>query len=72
MDIPLVLDNVAASRAQTGNTPEAQKVADAMSDSLLAFARTGDPMLAGENRPALVAPAKTIGPAVAEQSRPAG
>jgi para-nitrobenzyl esterase len=43
LDIPLVFDNVASSRAQTGGTPEAQKVADAMSDSLTAFARTGDP-----------------------------
>jgi para-nitrobenzyl esterase len=63
LDIPLVFDNVASSRAQTGGTPEAQKVADAMSDSLTAFARIGDPGHAGlphwprydlENRPAML------------------
>jgi len=41
-DIPLMLDNVAAADSAAGNalTPI---VADAMSDALLAFARTGDP-----------------------------
>ena len=39
MDIPLVFDNI----AQPGSlhVPEAQKVADAMSDAFIAFARTG-------------------------------
>ena len=64
LDIPLVFDNVVNyGRAQTGGTPEAQKVADAMSDSLVAFARTGNPSHAAiphwprydlENRPAML------------------
>lgn len=45
-DIPLMLDNVGAAESATGNalTPI---VAAAMSDALLAFARTGDPNHAG-------------------------
>src|SRR5204862_7687075 len=44
LDILLVSDNATTyGGAQTGRTPEAQKVADAMSESLFAFARTGNP-----------------------------
>jgi para-nitrobenzyl esterase len=42
IDIPLVFDNVAQSRYTQG-APGVQAVADAASDALLAFARTGDP-----------------------------
>lgn len=43
LDIPLVFDNIAQPGSRTGTSPEAQRVADAMGDALLAFARTGDP-----------------------------
>jgi para-nitrobenzyl esterase len=43
MDIPLVFDNTAQSRALSGNTPEAQRAADQMSDAFIAFARSGNP-----------------------------
>jgi para-nitrobenzyl esterase len=43
LDIPMVFDNVARCAQMTGNDPEAQRVADQMSEALLAFARTGDP-----------------------------
>jgi para-nitrobenzyl esterase len=43
LDIPLVLDNIAQPGARTGVGAQAQRVADAMSDALLAFARRGDP-----------------------------
>jgi para-nitrobenzyl esterase len=43
LDIPLVFDNIAKPGSETGTTPEAQAVADQMSESFLAFARTGDP-----------------------------
>lgn len=49
IDIPLVFDNVAASRYTATGGADAQKVADAMSDALIAFARTGNPNAA--NRP---------------------
>jgi para-nitrobenzyl esterase len=45
-DIPLMLDNVAAEGSGAVG-PEAQAMADRMSDTLLAFARTGDPNHAG-------------------------
>jgi para-nitrobenzyl esterase len=45
-DIPLMLDNVAAEGSGAVG-PEAQAMADRMSDALLAFARTGDPNHAG-------------------------
>ena len=45
-DIPLMLDNVAAEGSGAAG-PEAQAMADRMSDTLLAFARTGDPSHAG-------------------------
>jgi para-nitrobenzyl esterase len=50
IDIPLVFDNVAQSR-YTRDAPGAQAVADAMSDALLAFARTGDPATAAHPWP---------------------
>jgi para-nitrobenzyl esterase len=43
LDIPFVFDNVAYSQSMTGGTPEAQRIADLMSDALIAFARTGNP-----------------------------
>ena len=43
LDIPLVFDNIGQPGSRTGTTPAAQRVADAMADALLAFARTGDP-----------------------------
>ncbi|MCR6663180.1 MAG: carboxylesterase/lipase family protein [Luteimonas sp.] len=43
LDIPLVFDNIAQPGSRTGTSPQAQRVADAMSDALLAFARHGDP-----------------------------
>ncbi|MSU47958.1 MAG: carboxylesterase/lipase family protein [Opitutus sp.] len=42
IDIPMVFDNLAQSR-YTRDAPGAQAVADAMSNALLAFARTGAP-----------------------------
>jgi len=42
-DIPMVFDDVALCAQMTGNPPEAQHVADQMSEALLAFARTGNP-----------------------------
>ena len=43
LDIALMFDNVAKSVSMSGDSPEAQKVADAMSDAWIRFARTGDP-----------------------------
>jgi para-nitrobenzyl esterase len=43
LDIPLVLDNVAVAEGMTGNGPEAQRLANLMSDAFIAFARTGNP-----------------------------
>ena len=45
-DIPLMLDNVGAAGSGAVG-PDAQAMADRMSDALLAFARTGDPNHAG-------------------------
>lgn len=45
-DIPLMLDNVAAEGSGAVG-PQAQAMSDRMSDTLLAFARTGDPNHAG-------------------------
>ena len=45
-DIPLMLDNVGAEGSGAVG-PDAQAMADRMSDALLAFARTGDPNHAG-------------------------
>jgi len=43
LDIPLVFDNVVIAAGQTGGGADAQRLADFMSDSLIAFARTGNP-----------------------------
>ncbi len=43
LDIGMVFDNVAKSESMSGTGPEAQMIADMMSESWLAFARTGDP-----------------------------
>jgi para-nitrobenzyl esterase len=43
LDIPLVFDNVAQPGSRTGTSAEARRVAAAMRDALLAFARSGDP-----------------------------
>jgi para-nitrobenzyl esterase len=43
LDVPLVFDNVPLAGRMVGTSPDAQRVADAMSDACLAFARTGDP-----------------------------
>ncbi|MFT4180191.1 MAG: carboxylesterase family protein [Thermomonas sp.] len=43
LDIPLVFDNLEQPGARTGTSAMAQRVADAMRDALLAFARNGDP-----------------------------
>ena len=43
LDIPLVFDNIRQPGARTGDDAHAQSVADAMSDALIAFARSGDP-----------------------------
>ncbi len=43
LDIALVFDNIARPGSRTGVSADAQRVADAMSGSLLAFARSGDP-----------------------------
>ncbi|HWS77943.1 MAG TPA: carboxylesterase family protein, partial [Thermomonas sp.] len=43
LDIPLVFDNLAQPGARTGTSDEARRVAAAMRDALLAFARSGDP-----------------------------
>jgi para-nitrobenzyl esterase len=43
LEIGMVFDNVAKSASMSGTGPEAQKVADQMSDAWLAFAKTGNP-----------------------------
>lgn len=43
LDIPLVFDNIRQPGSRTGDGAQAQGVADAMSDALIAFARHGDP-----------------------------
>ncbi|WP_315388415.1 carboxylesterase/lipase family protein [uncultured Stenotrophomonas sp.] len=43
LDIPLVFDNTRAAGSRTGNDADAQRMADVMSEALLAFARTGNP-----------------------------
>jgi para-nitrobenzyl esterase len=43
LDIPLVFDNIRQPGSRTGAGSEAQRVADAMSDATIAFARSGDP-----------------------------
>jgi para-nitrobenzyl esterase len=43
MDIPFAFDNTKIAAPMTGGGPEAQKLADQISDTFIAFARTGDP-----------------------------
>jgi len=43
LDVPLFFDNLAYAASMTGTGPDAQQVADLMSDALIAFARTGNP-----------------------------
>lgn len=43
LEIGMVFDNVAKSAAMSGTSEEAQAIADMMSESWLAFARSGDP-----------------------------
>lgn len=43
IDIPFVFDNVEIAKGMTGGGADAQKVADQMSETLIAFAKTGDP-----------------------------
>jgi para-nitrobenzyl esterase len=43
LDIPFVFDNVQLAASMTGGGAEAQRLADRVSDSFLAFARTGNP-----------------------------
>lgn len=47
LDIPLVFDNIAQPGSRTGTGEGARRMAAAMSEALLAFARTGDPNHAG-------------------------
>ncbi|SDK20479.1 para-nitrobenzyl esterase [Catalinimonas alkaloidigena] len=47
MDIPLVFGTTAAPRSPSGDSASARQMADVMSDTLLAFAKTGDPNHAG-------------------------
>ncbi len=43
LDIPMVFDNVALTPQMTGAGREAQRVADTLSNTIIAFARTGNP-----------------------------
>jgi len=43
LDIPLVFDNIVIAAGQTGGGADAQRLADLMSDALIAFARSGNP-----------------------------
>jgi para-nitrobenzyl esterase len=43
LDIPLVLDNVAVADGMSGDGPEATRLASLMSNTLIAFAQTGNP-----------------------------
>jgi para-nitrobenzyl esterase len=43
MDIPFAFDNTRIAAPMTGGGPEAQKLADQISDTFIAFAHTGDP-----------------------------
>ena len=43
MEIPFVFDNLRGGEVYTGNSPQAQRVADQMSAAWVAFARTGNP-----------------------------
>jgi para-nitrobenzyl esterase len=43
LDLPLMFDNVDMMPRFLGDGPEAQRVADQMSETWIAFARAGDP-----------------------------
>jgi para-nitrobenzyl esterase len=43
LDIPLVFDNTAYTQSLTGDGPDARRMSELMSESLLALARTGKP-----------------------------
>ncbi|WOB51195.1 carboxylesterase/lipase family protein [Xanthomonas hydrangeae] len=43
LDIPLVFDTIAQPGSRTGDSADAQRMAEQMSEALLAFARSGDP-----------------------------
>jgi len=43
LDIPLAFDNIDKEGSLTGTSADAQKVADQLSETFIAFARTGDP-----------------------------
>jgi len=43
MDIPFAFDNIKIASSMTGGGTDAQKVADQLCDTFIAFARTGDP-----------------------------
>jgi para-nitrobenzyl esterase len=43
LDIPLMFDNIRQPGSRTGDGTDAQRVADSMSESLIALARTGSP-----------------------------
>jgi para-nitrobenzyl esterase len=43
LEWPFAFDNVELCKALTGGTPEAQALADKVSDAWIAFARTGNP-----------------------------
>jgi len=43
LDIGMIFDNVAKSESMSGTSPEAQAIADQMSETWLAFAKTGNP-----------------------------
>ncbi len=43
LDVPLCFDNVAKTEGRLGTGPEAQKVADQMAETWIAFARSGKP-----------------------------
>ena len=43
LDLPLIFDTVAASHRMTGTAPEAYQLAEQMSETYIAFARSGDP-----------------------------
>ena len=47
MELPFMFNNVANQREMTGGTPEAYKMADAVSNAWIAFIRTGDPNCKG-------------------------
>jgi para-nitrobenzyl esterase len=47
LDVPLVFNNVEATRSMVGEGPEPQRMADLMSSVWINFARTGNPNTAG-------------------------